>query len=379
MAGSRERLLRHREDPVSASFLELFFDLAFVFTLNQVGAVLLADPSIDGALRTALLLATVWFLWVTTTWSADWYAPDAPVVRVVRIGAALAGLLMGVAVPAALDDRSALFVGAYLVVNAGRGLLGLVVLRGHPLRRRIGRILCWFAASGVLWLAGLFLPAARVPLWGLALLVEYAGPSVGWPTPWLGRSRPQELRLRGAHFAERFRQVFIISLGELIFSAGLAYAESETSPAQTGAFLLIFATAVLLGLLYVTPGGRQLASAIERARPTRLGTASNLLHLVMIAGVVSTAVAAEVVIGHPGEPGAVAVVVAGPALFLAGRLLLSAAINRRISLPRLLGLPVLVAVGLVAADLPLLVATAVTTAVLVAVAVLDRARVFAPG
>ncbi|MEU5562873.1 low temperature requirement protein A [Micromonospora musae] len=379
MAGSRERLLRHREDPVSASFLELFFDLAFVFTLNQVAVVLLADLSVGGALRTALLLAGVWFLWVTTTWSADWYAPDSPVVRVVLVGSALGGLLMGVAVPAALEGRAALFVGAYLAVNMGRGLLGLVMLRGHPLGRRIARILCWFAVSGVLWLAGLFLPAARVPLWALALLVEYAGPAVGWPTLRLGRSRPGELRLSGAHFAERFQQVFIISLGELILSAGLAYAKSGTDVAQTSAFLLIFATAVLLGLLYVTLGGRRLAPAIERAESTRLGAASNLLHLVMIAGVVSTAVGAELAIGRPGEPGAVGVVVAGPALFLAGRLLLSAAIDRRFSLPTLLGLPVLVVVGLVAADLPLLVATAVTTAVIFAVAVLDRARVFAPG
>ncbi|MET7747342.1 low temperature requirement protein A [Micromonospora sp. NPDC005367] len=379
MVSRPERLLRHREDPVSASFLELFFDLAFVFTLNQVAVVLLADLSVGGALRTTLLLAAVWFLWVTTTWSADWYAPDAPVVRVVLVGSALGGLLMGAAVPSALEGRAALFVGAYLAVNAVRGLLGLFVLRGHPLRRRIARILCWFAVSGVFWLAGLFLPAARVPLWALAVIVEYAGPAAGWPTLRLGRARPGELRLRGAHFAERFQQVFIISLGELILSAGLAYAQSGTSVAQTSAFLLIFATAVLLGLLYVTPGGRQLASAIERAEPARLGAASNLLHLVMIAGVVSTAVGAELAIGHPGEPGAVAVVAAGPALFLAGRLLLAAAIDRRFSLPRLLGLPALAVVGLVAADLPLLVATAVTTAVLVAVAAVDRSRVFAPG
>ncbi|WBB65542.1 hypothetical protein [Micromonospora sp. WMMD812] len=60
---------------------------------------------------------------------------------------------------------------------------------------------------------------------------------------------------------------------------------------------------------------------------------------------------------------------------LAGRLLLSVAIYRRLSWPRLAGLPAMVVAGLVTLDLPLLAASA-AAAILGLVAVLDRAAVF---
>ncbi|WP_328851002.1 low temperature requirement protein A [Micromonospora globbae] len=375
MVSGPERLLRHRDDPAHATFLELFFDLAFVFALNQLSTTLLADLSIGAALRTALLLAAIWWLWVTTTWAADWYAPGTRVLRVLLVGSALGGLLMGAATPEALGERAGLFAGALVAVGVCRGLLGIVVLRHHPRRRRSLRILCWFTAGGLLWMAGVFAPAARVPLWTLALVIDYSGPSLGWPVPGLGRAAPEELRLTGRHLAERFQQVFVISLGELILTAGLVYSEVGARPAHTAAFLLVFATAVLLGLLYVTPAGQQLAPAIERADPTRLGPTSAYLHFVIVAGVVTTAAGAELAIAHPAEAGAVAVVVAGPALFLTGRLLLSAAIHRRISWPRLAGIPVLAAVGVLAADLPLLAASAGIVVILSVVSVVDRAGV----
>ncbi|SIQ63492.1 low temperature requirement protein A [Micromonospora avicenniae] len=376
MVSRPERLLRHREDPASATFLELFFDLAFVFALNQLTTVLLVDLSIAAALRAAILLAALWWLWVATTWSADWYAPGALVLRMVLIGAALGGLLMGAAAPNALGGRAELFAGALVATELGRGLLGLVALRNHPRQRRSLRILCWSVVSGVLWMAGVFTPAARVPLWLLALTIHYLGPSLGWPVPGLGRATPEELQLTGRHLAERFQQVFVISLGELVLTAGLGYTRAGTGLAHTVAFVLVFATAVLLGLLYVTPAGQQLAPAIERADPTRFGAESAYLHLVIVGGVVATAAGAELVIVRPDEAGAVAFVVTGPALFLTGRLLLSTAIHRRLSWPRLVGVPLLVVVGVVTADLPLLVATAATTVLLSVVAVVERAGVF---
>ncbi|MEV1332739.1 low temperature requirement protein A [Micromonospora costi] len=379
MSTRSERVLRHREDPVSASFLELFFDLAFVFALSQLAAVLLADLSIVGVLRTALLLGATWWLWTTTAWMTDWYTPQAPVVRVLLVGATLGGLFMAVALPAALDGEAALFVGAYVSVNLVRSVFSSLALRGHPRRRRSLRILAWYAVSSVFWLAGVWLPAARVPLWAFALTVEYVGPGTGWPLPGLGRARREELHLTGGHLSERFQQVFVISLGELILTAGVTYHRSGTGAAHTVAFLLTFATAVLLGLLYVTPAGRSLGPALERADPTRLGAATGYLHLAMIAGVVATAAGAELIIAHPDEPGTAGVIVAGPALFLAGRLLLSAAIHRRLSWTRLAGLPAIVVAGLLTRDHPLLAAAAATTGVLLVVAVLDyRSEIFNP-
>ncbi|MEK8108602.1 low temperature requirement protein A [Micromonospora sp. M12] len=121
MASRPERLLRGDGSPLSASFLELFFDLAFVLALSQLAEHLLHDLTVVGALRTALLLTGVWWIWVTTTWFADWYDPQSPLVRWLLVGAALGSLLAGVAIPQALDGRGLLFAGAYVSVHVARG------------------------------------------------------------------------------------------------------------------------------------------------------------------------------------------------------------------------------------------------------------------
>ncbi|MBG6068535.1 low temperature requirement protein A [Micromonospora ureilytica] len=377
MASRPERLLRGGDSPLSASFLELFFDLAFVLALSQLAAHLLHDLSLAGALHTAVLLTGVWWIWVTTTWFADWYDPESPAVRWLLVGAALGSLLAGVAIPQALDGRGLLFAGAYVSVHIARGVFTVLALRGHPRQSRALRILCWFSVSAVPWLAGGFLPEWRVPLWLLALAIDLTGPRLGWPTPLMGRTGPQELHLAGEHFAERYQQIMIIALGELVLVAGLSYAESDLALPQTAAFLLVFAIAVLIGLLYVTPAGQRLGPAIEHADPSRLGVVTGYLHLLMIAGLVVTAVGAELSIAHPLRTGGTTealVILSGPALFLIGRILFSAAIHRRLSWPRVAALFVLGGAAALV-RLPLLAVSAVVTVVVFVVVVLDHAGI----
>ncbi|WFE50790.1 low temperature requirement protein A [Micromonospora sp. WMMD1155] len=377
MASRADRLLRGSGSPLSASFLELFFDLAFVLALSQLAEHLLHDLTVAGALRTALLLTGIWWVWVPTTWFADWYDPESPAVRWMLVASSLGALLVGVAIPQALDGRGLLFAGAYVSVHIARGVVTTFALRGHPRQSRTLRILCWFSVSAVPWLAGGLLPDWRVPLWLLALALDLTGPRLGWPTPLMGRTRRQELHLTGRHFAERYQQIMIIALGELVLVAGLSYAGTDLHLPQTAAFLLVFATAVLIGLLYVTPAGQRLGPAIERADPSRLGVVTGYVHLVMIAGLVVTAVGAELSIAHPARTGDLAAVVAilsGPTLFLAGRILFSVAIHRRLSWPRVAALVALAAAaGLL--RMPLLAVSAVATAVVLVVVVLDRAGI----
>ncbi|MBQ1029920.1 low temperature requirement protein A [Micromonospora sp. SD19] len=377
MASRPERLLRGGDSPLSASFLELFFDLAFVLVLSQLAAHLLHDLTVVGALHTALLLTGVWWIWVPTTWFADWYDPQSPAVRWLLVGAALGTLLAGVAIPQALDGRGLLFAAAYVSVHIARGVVTAVGLRGHPRQIRTLRILCWFSVSAVPWLAGGLLPQWRVPLWLLALALDLTGPRLGYPTPGMGRTTREELHLAGEHFAERYQQIMIIALGELVLVAGLSYAGTDLHFSQTVAFLLVFTLAVLIGLLYVTPAGQRLGPAIERADPARLGVITGYLHLVMIAGLVVTAVGAELSIVHPlrtGDTTAVVVILSGPTLFLVGRILFSATIHRRLSWPRVAALFVLAGAAAVL-RLPLVAVSAVAVTVVLVVVVLDHAGI----
>jgi low temperature requirement protein LtrA len=94
----------------------------------------------------------------------------------------------------------------------------------------------------------------------------------------------------------------------------------------------------------------------------------------MVAGIIVTAVAYELVITHPtGHVGTatVAATLGGPALFLAGHALFKRAVFGRVSISRLAALAVLVALAPVGTTLPPLLLAGAVALVLAAVATCD--------
>ncbi|MFC4016481.1 low temperature requirement protein A [Micromonospora sp. GCM10011542] len=369
------QLLRQRERPIRASFLELFFDLAFIFALTRLSQILLADLSGVEAFRTLLLFAAIWWVWFVTAWSADWFDPRAPLIVVLLLWVMFGDLLMAAAVPTAFTEHALLFAGAYVAIHLGRAALLIPALRGHPLQVRTARVAIWFAVSGVLWLVGAAVAPAREALWATALVLEYALARLGWPTPGLGRSSWPDLRVSGEHLSERYEQIFIIALGELILMSGVAYSQGGLDRDRTVAFVLAFLTAVALGRLYLVPAGARLGRAIDEAGPpgSKLALLAGYLHLIMIAGVLATSIAMELAIAEPRshDPARLFVSAAGPVLFLVGRVLLTAVVHHRLPWPRLIGVPVLVAGGFASAGLPLLGASSVTVGLLALIIVAD--------
>lgn len=376
------RLLQRREDPRRTSFLELFFDLAIIFALTRLSRALLDDLTLHGAFQVLLLLAAIWWVWFVTAWSADWFDPRTPLIVVLLLWVMFGGLLMAAAAPTAFGAQAMVFAVAYVSIHLGRAFLLIPALRGHPLQLRTARVAIWFAASGVLWVVGAVVAPAREALWVLALILDYGLARLGWPTPRLGRSSWPDLQVNGEHLSERYQQIFIIALGELILMSGIAYGESGFDRERTVAFAAAFLTAVALARLYLMPAGGHLGAAIEAAGPpgSRLALVAGYLHLVMIAGVLATSVGLELAIVDPGssDPARLTVTVGGPVLFLLGRLLLSAVIDGSVSRPRLVGVALIVLGGFASTQLRLLGAAAVTTVLLLlmiaAELLLDRSQ-----
>ena len=80
--GSRT-FLRTREHRGHArvTYVELFFDLVFVFAITQLSHLLLKDLTLLGALRTGLLFLAVWWVWIYTSWVTNWLDPERTPVR----------------------------------------------------------------------------------------------------------------------------------------------------------------------------------------------------------------------------------------------------------------------------------------------------------
>ncbi|MEV4754250.1 low temperature requirement protein A [Micromonospora sp. NPDC049559] len=316
-----ERLLRKPERPREISFLELFFDLAIIFSLTQLTRRLLEDFSADNSVQTLILLAAVWWIWVAASRTADWLNPHEPALQWIISVLMFVGLLAAAAVPRAFDGHGLVFASAYVLSHVGRHLAIMYVLRGHPLQTRSARAAIWFAGGGVPWLVGAFLPAPwRLVCWSVAIVVDYVGAGLGWPVPGLGNVR-EHLRVTGDHIAERHRQVFIVGLGELILASGIAYSQSRLDWGRTLAFAITFANAVLMLWIYFLPRDVDLARTLN-SRPPHVAIFASYAHGLMIAGIVVTAMGDEVLIGHPlGEPRAAwpAAVIAGAFVYLAGR------------------------------------------------------------
>jgi low temperature requirement protein LtrA len=366
-------LLRARdggEQPVTP--LELFFDLVFVFAVTQLSHRLLDHLTIGGALETLLLLVAVWRAWVDTTWVTNWFDPDRTPVRLLLIALMLVSLVMSVAIPQAFGEGGLMFAIAYVAIQVGRTAFVVLALeRSSSLGRNFQRYLAWFTIPAVLWVAGGLLQGeARYVLWVLAIVLEYAGPVIGFWTPGLGRSTTADWTVEGGHFAERCRLFVILALGESILVTGMTFAEIEPTVATVSAFVVAFLGSVALWWIYFARSEEAARGAFSSSEdPGRLArSAYTYFHLPMIAGIIAVAASDELTVAHPGAHGtlaSVALILGGTSLFLAGHALFKWAVFGVLSWSRLVAIAALIALIPAGFKIPTLTLSGVAGVILV--------------
>ena len=356
--------------------MELFFDLVYVFAITQLSHYLISHLNGQGAWHAAFLLLVVWWAWIYTTWMANWFDPGSLPVRLLLIAGMLSSLLMAAALPQAFAGRGGLFAGAYVVLQVGRNAVGMFLLgRDEPLRRGFERLLAWSAASGLLWIAGgLAGTATRPVLWIAALAVDLAGPLLRYRTPGLGRSLTSDWTIDGKHFAERFQLFIIIALGESIVVTGASGSQTALNATTVTALGVAFlGTAALWWLYFDEVAGKSQRGIARHADPGRIARdAYTYLHIPIVAGIILTAVADEILIVHPGRQLSVAgvtVMLGGPLLYLLGEALFRWRMVRRISLKRLTAMSVLALLAIPAIVGSALVVAGGVATVLIALAI----------
>jgi low temperature requirement protein LtrA len=93
-------LLRRPEHP-PATFLELFFDLVFVFALFRLSQGLLEHLAWSGALQTLVMLLALWAIWSNTAGLTDRLDPQQPLIQLLVIANMFGTLLLAAAFPQA--------------------------------------------------------------------------------------------------------------------------------------------------------------------------------------------------------------------------------------------------------------------------------------
>lgn len=378
VTGRRRGFVRRSGTAVSP--LELFFDLVFVFAVTQVAHRLLEHLTWQGAAEAALLLLVVWWSWNYTTWATNELDPERPAVRMLLLSLMFASLLMSIAIPDAFGDRALLFVGAYVAIQVGRHtfLAFAAADRGTGERERAARILTWFLVAGVFWIAGgLADGSTRTVLWIVALVIDYGGPLTYFWVPGRVRLHGNTWDITPAHMAERFQAFVIIALGESIVVTGAAVSGMELSSQTIFALVLAFVSAAAFWWLYFASvseiASKTLAQAGEQSRAAR--DIYTYLHVLLIAGIVLSAVGDEIVLSHADDvlhtPQLIALV-AGPVIYLLAQNLMRLRIEGSLSSSRTVGIVVCLVVGAIGTTVSALVTALLLVAVLVAVVVRDE-------
>lgn len=375
---AKPQLRDGRDEEITTSFIELFFDLVFVFAVTQLSRHLLGHLDAAGLYQTAFMLLMLWWAWIYTTWTTNWMDPDLPRVRLMLMAAMLAALLMAVAVPEAFSERALLFAGAYvalqLIVN---GFKVVAVPEDHEFQPVFLRIFIWYVWVGALWIAGALAGGdALYAIWALALAADYAGPFYRYWNPWHGSSETSDWRITPSHFVERFQLFVIIALGESVVVTGAVAANAGISTETALALVVAFVCAATLWWLYFDEVAVYALRFMSAARdPGRLGRdAYTYGHIPIIAGIIVSAVGDKLVIENPGRTlsnAQLAVVFAGPILYLLGHAVFRWAMIRSVSRKRLSAMIALVAVAVVTAIVGARadVVAATATSVLLALAI----------
>ncbi|MFE9192747.1 low temperature requirement protein A [Micromonospora sp. NPDC007208] len=371
-------LLRSLKEPRSATFLELLIDVVFVLALAMLSRLLLADLSWVGAAQTLILLLALSAVWAVASGICNKFDPRRRPIQMLILGALLGTLVMAAAAPEAFGDRGLDFAGAYVATQLGSVGILTLLQRDHEIRRTLMRIAFWLGVSAVPWISGALVQGSlRGMLWVLAVAVEYFTALLLFPTPGLGRASVTKFAFSGEHLADRYRQFFIIALGELILVTGQTFDRSGFHAPQFAAVLTAFATTVLLWRIYIFSAGTLMAEAIAAASGPVRARPVVYVHSIMVAGIIPISVGYELVIAHPfghTPPAWIAVILGGPALFLTGRALFEFVVFNRLSWSRPIGVLVLAIVSPAVILVPPLGGAAIASLVLAGVSIADEIR-----
>jgi low temperature requirement protein LtrA len=303
------------------TFVELFFDLVFVFSVTQIVGHVHHHLDWLGVGQSVLVFWLVWWAWSQFTWALNAADTTHPAVELGTLVATGVSFFMAVALPNAFSGGAAWFAIPYVLVRViGLGLYIWVAWQTDPSKHAAVRTFSLMSVGGlVAVLAGGFAGGSTLYwLWGIAILLDVvaalaAGEREGWD-------------LHPEHFGERHGLFVIIALGESLIVTGGGLSKATVTANLIAAGTLAVAATCALWWSYFACGKPALDQALAQApeaERSKLGRdVYSLLHFPMILGVIGFAAAIEGIVLHPADPLTLEARLAlamGVALFTGGR------------------------------------------------------------
>jgi low temperature requirement protein LtrA len=303
----------------SVTFVELFFDLVFVYSVTQVVSFFHHGLTWLAAGQAVLVFWLIWWAWTQFTWALNAADTTHHFIGMGVLVATAVAFFMAVSVPDAFSHRSLLFAAFYVMARSIGLILYIWVASEDPALRVGVRVFSALSISGLIAVlaGGYFGGVKQFLFWGLAIFLDVvaalvAGKFEGW-------------NLHPDHFSERHGLFVIIVLGETLIVTAAGVTEASWNLQLIEVALLIVAITCglwwsyfsrLKPLLDQALVGRRGADQTQMARDTY-----SLIHFPVIFGLIAFAVAVEQLVVHPEDPLSLAgrgSLAAGLVLFVGG-------------------------------------------------------------
>lgn len=363
----------------TATWLELFYDLAFVVVVAVLGERLHEDITWTGLASFVGYFSLLWWLWASHTFYADRYDTDDLVYRLLATAQIMAVLVIAAALTSGPAESPMAFSAGY--ASARLVLLAMyarVYRHVAETRRLVGGYLVGFGLAAALWTGSIFAPEpARFALWAVALTIDLV-------TPWVMRRQQAAVPLDVSHLPERFGLFTILVLGESLAAVmlGLRHLDWALRPVLTAT--LGIGVATTLWWMYFDNAEGSVVRRRETDSRTWRPTAWIYTHLPLAAALAAVGVALEHAVTEAGNGGmdqshrwlligAVMIALSAMALIQVASLTHpKGSLNRAIALNRLVALPFLLLIGSLGGPSPLMVVLGVL-GVCIAVLIADMA------
>ncbi len=334
----------------SASFVELFFDLVFVFGVTQVAASIHGHLDWPSLGRAAIVLVLLWWAWTQFTWTAGNADFDDLRPRVVLLVATAATFILATAVQGAFGETGPRFALAYFGVMSLWAVFYLSLIWGTDQMAGFLAYAPRVMAGSVLVLIGGFVSEdVRIWFWVAAVIVNIVSTLA---------VDQNEYPIVASHFAERHALFVIIVLGEALIAIGVGVVGHPGSLAFYAAGTAMLLTVLAMWWSYFDwlfrIGEKALEAATGIAKGRLARSAYSVDHYPLVAGVILFAIGTEDLLAHPEialDDATRWAFVGGLILFLASESVMARLFTHHIAWERLIAIGLLAIAGLALGDL----------------------------
>ncbi|MDQ0063060.1 low temperature requirement protein A [Paenibacillus harenae] len=277
------------------SYLELFFDLVFVFTITQVAHLVIDAHSLLDVFKAILVLTVIWWMYGGYAWLANNIGTDRFIYRMLMFCGMAGFLIMAISIPSIFRAGGAPFGIAFLLVT----IIHILLFKHSPhvtSIKAITHLAPFNFSAALLVLASGILNTWYTWSWWLMVAAVLVILNASF------KNQGDNFVINTRHFVERHSLIVLIALGETILSIGLGSSHFIIKFTLFVSIILSLAIVITLWWSYfhmdtILAEDYMLQASLEkRARLAMLAYWHT--HLIMISGIVISASGIEVAIKH---------------------------------------------------------------------------------